>query len=57
MIGGDVPNMISQGVSPILHGEFLILYRAKERRVTQSPPVSKANLVKVSFNVLFILST
>jgi hypothetical protein len=56
-MGAGISYIILKGVSSIRQGEFLIQYRAKGRSISQSPLVSKANLVKVSFNVLcFFLS-
>ena len=56
--GGSPPHRISYGVSLNFPGVFLTGNKAKGRRAVQSfPPVSKVNLVKVFFRVLFILST
>jgi hypothetical protein len=57
-VGEVPPYRISYGVSLNFPGVFLMRKKAKGKRAVQSfPPVSKANLVKVSFRVLFILST
>ena len=56
--GGGPPRRSSKGVSLNFPGVFCTWNKAKGRRAVQSfLPVSKANLVKISFNVLFICST
>jgi hypothetical protein len=55
--GGGPPWRSSKGLSLNFPGVFCTQNKGKERRAVQSfQPVSKANLVNVSFNVLFIRS-
>ena len=57
-MGGGAPYNNSKGVRPRALGVFRTRNKAQGRRAVQSfPPDSNANLVKVSFKVLFILST
>ena len=55
--GGGLSYRISKGVRFNLYGMLHTRKSVKGRRVTQSPPVSIANFVKVSFRVRFIFST
>jgi len=52
-----VPNRISKGVMLRWYRVFQAHSRARGRSTIQSAPVSKVNLVKVYFRVLFILSS